>query len=451
MQQHIKFLVVEDEIPWSLEVTSKIRGYFEERLGINPSRIRPASAYDGDQGNQQLTQGRFDLVTLDMNLGEGASRSKISGLDLLAEIAEGNRAYFVIIITGAVNDPKLEQLYGKDAAALMRYGAINEAIKQLPAERVRILHKPAKKTVAEAAEELTPHLYSALDQYCAVSLERNIFRPLPGHSTLWEVRYNGGPRLTIPRIQPFEMIRSALAQPNQEMKIIQLVQAIAHNSGKAGAVRSDDSLPQISHLEEDDEDAPDWTELAGMSVPDHSPVDTDEGTITLEVLLGGLLQTQRQGLPISDTVKFYAEHYGIGPLLLLPTKAREYSRNRVKAEELFALEDAAEKLTALYAILVPLLKPYRDRYQLKEDKRTPPKKHGVSTGKTRVAWGNDTPELRLARAHWKRARAALRKYPALKDFVHHIETCVARGLTDKGHIHYLPTDGSELTPFWLTQ
>jgi hypothetical protein len=48
------------------------------------------------------------------------------------------------------------------------------------------------------------------------------------------------------------------------------------------------------------------------------------------------------------------------------------------------------------------------------------------------------------------ARAALRKYPTLNPFVLHIEECVDRGLTAKGHIHYLPTHGSEFTPFWLT-
>lgn len=451
MQQHVRFLVVEDEKPWSQALSSKIRYYFEEKLRFNSSRIRSASAYDGDQGNQQLSQGRFDLVTLDMNLGEGASRSKISGLDLLGEIAVGNRAYFVIIITAAVNDPRLEQLYGKEAAGLMRYGALNEAIKRLPAERVRILHKPAKKNVAEAAEELTPHLFSALDQYCAVSLERNIFRPLPGHRTLWEVRYNGGPRLTIPRIQPFEMIRSALAQPNREMKIIQLVQAIAHSSGKAGAIHSNDAPPAVTRRGPDDEDCADWAESAAMSVPDHSPVETDEGAITLEVLIGGLLLTQRRGLSLSEAVKAFADEYDIGPLLLLPAKIREYSRNRPKAEEEFAMEKADEKLAELYDLLVPILKPYRKRYEAEAEKRKTQKQLGVATGKTRVARGHDTPELRLARAHWKRARTALRKYPALKEFVGHIEACVERGLTAKGHIHYLPTDGSELTPFWLTE
>lgn len=186
-----------------------------------------------------------------------------------------------------------------------------------------------------------------------------------------------------------------------------------------------------------------------MSTPDHSPVDTDEGTVTLEVLVGALLLTQRQSLSISDTMKAFKHEYGIGPLLLLPAKIREYSKNRQRAEQEFGIAKADEKLAELYDILVPILKPYRNHYEMEAGEGKMKEKN--TTKKTRVARGHDTPELRLARAHWKRARAALCKYPALKEFVIHIEGCVERGLTAKGHIHYLPTDGSELTPFWLTE
>jgi DNA-binding NtrC family response regulator len=207
MQDHIKYLIVEDRADWSKALNREVADYFSEMRGLAKQRIKPSTAYDGDQANDQLRDGAFDLVTLDMNLGEGASRSKISGLDVLAQIARNNSAYFVLIITGAVNDPALEKLYGREAASLMRYGALNEAVKCLPAERVRILNKPGDAKVADAMEKIRTQLHSALDQYCNVSLERNIFRPDPRFKGKgrgpWQVRYNGGERLAIPHINGF--------------------------------------------------------------------------------------------------------------------------------------------------------------------------------------------------------------------------------------------------------
>lgn len=474
MQQHVKYLVVEDEPKWSAALTEAVRTYFEDEIGLYKARILDDSALNGDQGLQRLKAGTYDLVTLDMNLGAGGSKSKISGLDLLGRIADGNRAFFVIIVTGAVNDPSLERIYGKEAAALMRYGALNEAVKKLPAERVRILHKPDATGAADAMEKLLPHLHSALDQYRSVSLERNVFRPYPRSKSLWEVRYNGGPRMTIPAREPFELIRSALAQPNREMKVIQLVQAIAQSSGKGGAIKPQDSQASMSRRnagEAKDLNSPDaqgtemadrdsagaeteygsgldFRDLEKMESPDHVPVDTKEGTITLEVLIGALLMARRQRYPLQPVIDAFVDQYGEGPLLLLPGKIKHYAGRPQRAEEEFQIDSASGRLAELNVELNPIIAPLRESVEAA-------KKAGVApTGKskkTRVSTGHDSKELQNARAHWKRARKYLRDHEELEEFVAHIEKCVERGITAKGHIHYMPADGSEFPPFWLTE
>ena len=99
MQNHVKYLVIEDVIEWANNVGAAVRDYFESKQGFVKARIREVSAYDATQADQRISEGGWDLVMLDMNLGAGAGKSRISGLDLLGEIAAGNKAYFVIIVT----------------------------------------------------------------------------------------------------------------------------------------------------------------------------------------------------------------------------------------------------------------------------------------------------------------------------------------------------------------
>jgi len=294
-------------------------------------------------------------------------------------------------------------------------------------------------------DELLPHLHSALDQYCSVSLERNIFRPFPGGDSLWEVRFNGGPRLTIPASETFELIRSALAQPNREMKVIQLIQAIAQSSGKLGAIEPRSVQSAVSSHAVDDESGLDFNDAAQMETPDHAPVDMKEGTITLEVLIGALLLGRQQSLPLGEIIAQFAAQYGHGPLLLLPGKIKHYAGRPQRAEEEFQIDNAARSLEELYVELKPLVEQLRPTG--KEDLAAEKSKKRSTV---RVSTGKDCKELQLARAHWKRARKYLSKFSLLTDFVAHIEKCVDRGFTAKGNIHYAPSD-TEFPPFWLTE
>jgi DNA-binding response OmpR family regulator len=467
MQNHVKYLVVDDVPEWAEAIGNTVRGYFENRCDFAKSRIRDYSAFDPKQADQLISDGGWDLVTLDMNLGEAAAKSKISGLDLLGEIAAGKKAYFVIIVTGAVNDPTLEKVYGKETAALLRFGALNEAVKQMPASRVRILHKPEGLEPGEAMKTLRPHLESALDQYCSVSRERNIFRPLPGDPGLWEVCYNGGSRITLAHIEAFKLIRSALAQPNRALKVIQLIQALADSSGKTATILPSENkavahrkgardMEYRGHQSDDvsGADGLDWSEMDGFSTSGHSPVDTNEGAIGMETLLGGLLLAQSKRLDLRVVLSNYADSFGENTLLALPSVAARWAKRGDAADQEFGMEEAPAKLMRMAEQLKPLLLPIREKWE-KE------RKENLATGansskkpskkKIRVARGVDTAELGLARAHWKRFKASIARRPALGEFHEHMIQWVDRSPTAKGHFHYRSPDGSHLCPFWLTE
>jgi hypothetical protein len=465
MQNHVKYLVVENEPDWSAAITEGVKSFFLEKRRFTKARVKNFTAYDAKQASPLIEQGGWDLVMLDLNLAEKGGKSRISGLDLLGEIAKENRAYFVIIITGAVTDSTLEKFYGKDAAALLRFGALNEAVRMLPASRVRILHKPTAANVKTAFNELRPHLESALDQYCAVSLERNIFRPLPGDTKLWEVCFNGGTRLTLKHEEPFKMIRSALAQPNRELKVIQLVQALAQSSGMTGAIRQEEPAPEASKRDsteledkstlESVTDGIDWSEMEGYGTISGTPVATNEGAISIETLIGGLLLAQQQNSDLGQTIDKLRSIFGEEVLLSLPAKADTWAAKGQQACAQFGVDDAPAELRELARSLRSLLAPIRDRWvkeralssastQVATDKRR-------ASGRIRVAKGTDTPELVLARQHWKRFKTTIKKHPSLVDFLDHMIQWVDRSPTAKGHLFYRPPGGGELCPFWLTE
>jgi CheY-like chemotaxis protein len=471
MQDHLKYLVVDDVTDWADELSQAVESYFVDERRFAKARVRGFTAYNATQADSQIAAGGWDLVLLDMNLGDGSgrkgARERISGLDLLGDIARGNRAYFVIIVTGAVTDPDLEKFYGRDTAALLRFGAMNEAVKRMPASRIRILHKPDAKSVCEAVEILRQQIHSALDQYCSVSLERNMFRALPGDPDLLEICFNGGPRLTVPFEAPFRTIQSALAQPNRMLKVTELIQRLAHTSGKSGAVvlpDADAAMPKKRALEseyrghQDDEvssaDGLDWEEMDGFGVSGalHEPADTSEGTIPVETLIGGLLVASQRGLDLGEAVKGIVTGMGVDEAVLLsiPRVAAEWARDGQAASAEFGIEHASEALSNLIRELKPLLKPIKQRWL---EKKRAPKGDAPKRGKeaVRVTVAADTREMELARQHWKRFKAKTKARPALAAFYDHIIAWIPRDPTARGHLYYRPPGGGEFCPFWLTE
>jgi len=467
MQDHLKFLVVEDHPAWSEGIASAVRDYFQDRCGFSRARVRDFSAMTARQADQLISEGGWDLVMLDMNLGEGAGAGKISGLDLLGEIAAGNKAYFVIIVTGAVNDPTLEKVYGPETAAILRFGAMNEAVRKMPAARVRILHKPPTEDPTAALETLRPQLESALEQYCSVSLERNVFRPLPGDPGLWEMCYNGGPRLTLKHAEPFQLIRSALSQPNRALKVIQLVQALAHSSGKAGAVIPEDraskahlhgtaELEYRGHQEDvvDGVDGLDWSEMSGYSILGGTPVDTDEGSVPVECLIGALLMARSRSLDLERILDEFEASFGIGVLLSLPAISAKCAEDGEKACRDFNSDDAPANLMALSQSLKVALAPRRERWLQEREAlavASPTSGKRPKSGKIRVSKGTESAELVLARQHWQRFKKILAARPALAEFREHMIQWIDRSPTAKGHLHYRPPGGDDLCPFWWTE
>lgn len=477
MQDHLKFLSVDDMTEWADQIKEAVEEYFVDEKRFASARVRGKTAYTASQADALIADGGWDLVLLDMNLGEGSERKgaqeRISGLDLLADIARSNRAYFVIIVTGAVTDPTLEKVYGKETAELLRLGAMNEAIKRMPASRIRILHKPDATSIKKAVETLKPQIHSALDQYCSVSLERNIFRALPGDPDLLEICYNGGPRLTLPFEAPFRTIQSALAQPNRMLKVTELIQRIAHSSGKAGAVvlpeatdtgsssagksrKQDDTTEYRGHQDDQvsSEDGLDWGEMDGFSVSVGvgGPVPTDDGAIPIEVLIGGLLMAHQKGLSLTETIKGFqdmgiAEEVALG----IPRAAMEWARKGTDANAQFGIDHASEALANLVRDLKPVLEPIKKCWLANKQPDGKPKPKGPKETSIRVALREDTAEMQLARAHWKRFKTKIKARPALKEFDAHMTQWIDRSPTARGHLYYRPPGGGEFCPFWLTE
>jgi hypothetical protein len=473
MQDHLKYLVVDDIQEWADHLKVAVEEYFVDEKRFAKARVRGRTAYNAAQADDQIADGGWDLVLLDMNLDEGSkragARSRISGLDLLGDIARGNRAYFVIIVTGAVTDEKLDRVYDPETAALLRFGAMNEAVKMMPASRVRILHKPEGKSVAAAVEQLSPQLHSALDQYCSVSLERNLFRALPGDPKLLEVCFNGGPRLTLPFEAPFRTIQSALAQPGRMLRVTELIQRVAHSSGQAGAVvltepsehaprtagktrRQGESTEYRGVQDHDDseEHTVDWSEKDGFGLLSlGSPVDLKDGAIPIETLIGGLLDTIKLRESISG---YIGELVNMGvdeiALLSIPKIAAEWACKGDQAREVFGGHNVSERLMEAVKAIKPHLAPIKEKWLGMENAKKPGGK--VKKG-IRVALRQDTDEMVLARQHWSRFKAKIKARPALKAFYDHMTDWIDRSPTARGHLYYRPPGGGEFYPFWNTQ
>lgn len=479
MQDHLKFLSVDDVTEWADQLKIVVEEYFVNQKRFARARVRGKTAYNASQADALIADGGWDLVLLDMNLGDGSERKgaceRISGLDLLGDIARGNRAYFVIIVTGAVTDMTLDEFYGRDTAELLRLGAMNEAVKQMPAARVRILHKPDANSVREAVESLKLHLHSALDQYCSVSLERNIFRALPKDPDLLEICFNGGPRLTLPFDAPFKTIQSALAQPNRMLKVTELIQRLAQSSGKAGAVMLPESSASESrsvsktkktvvstdyrgHQDDDVSGAEglDWEAMEGFGISGalYGPADTSEGTIPIETLIGGLLAAAHRGLDLGQAVHGITE-MGVDEAVMLsiPRIASEWAKEgEKKASAEFGIDDATERLMNLVRDLKPVLEPIKQRWLTKKNGGNNPESNATRGKKgVRVTIGTDTREMELARQHWSRFKKKIKARPALENFYDHMIAWIPRDPTAKGHLYYRPPGGGEFCPFWLTE
>lgn len=477
MQQHVKYLVVEDEEDWRKGLARELDRYFRERCHLDDERIISDTAADADQANTRLKNlRRVDLVTLDMRLDNPHSKSKVSGLQLLGKIAERNQAFFVIIITGAINDPGLETVYGEHAA-LIRYGLMNEAVKLLPAARVRILHKPRNNNVAAALRALRPYLHSALDQYRSVSRERYIFRPFvrrKGKDTLWQFCFDGGDVAIASEVQGFEIYRSALHQPNREMKIIALLRAIAAGSGAQPAVprlegayaiepaestgtpSESTSKPPGVRSKPDPRTAKqslDPKDLEKMTVLEGIPSDVS-GDIEPELIIRLLLQTRRSGGDMKRILDATAAEYGSWIVRSVPPRIRYYLawEHRTKADNEFNGTIGYDQKThiSLEEVLNEV-EPLIQRLELRDAAQTASAaKSEDGSEKAKVRSGTDTKELERARTQRVRAMDELRKL-GLDDMVAHFKRHMKEGEELKGRICYKFDKEDDFPPFWLTE
>jgi hypothetical protein len=263
--------------------------------------------------------------------------------------------------------------------------------------------------------------------------------------------------MTIEHIEAFKLIRSALAQPNRALKVIQLIHALARSSGRHGATLLPKEEPPSpkkgatrgeSREDQGRDQLPDllgWEELGGFGITEGPPIDTGEGTITMETLISACLLAQQQKLDFQTLVDSYVESYGEPVVVSLVGRAAAWAARGEKAKNEFGRNNAPAELKSLVHTLKPLVAPMREKW-LAERGKTKPR-----ASKQRVARGVDTPEFALARAHWSRFKKAINKRPSLADFYEHMVQWVDRSPTVKGHFHYRPPNGDQRCPFWLTE
>jgi hypothetical protein len=62
MQDHVRYLVIDDVPQWATAIGSAVRNYFEcpNRCGFSRARVKESSAYDPKQADQQISVGGWE-------------------------------------------------------------------------------------------------------------------------------------------------------------------------------------------------------------------------------------------------------------------------------------------------------------------------------------------------------------------------------------------------------
>ena len=409
MQDHINYLVIEDKSEWRDAIDQFVRKYFSKNCDFKPDRIHSTRLDNARDADETISSGKWDLVTLDLSLGEKAGAGKISGLDLLAQIAAGNRAFFVIIITGAYSDPDLEKIYGRERGMLMKIGAMNEAVKLIPEERVRILNKPAEIEFEKAFGYMESHLHEALDQYCDASRERNIFRRIDDETKRWEIRFNGGKRVHFKHTPGFSLIQNLLVRPGQELNAIKTMIELGRHSGLNGPLPLDLDLTSFKDDKIGKRDtaitalgnsAISASDMQGGGIGVKTMIPTGKMEYSIDDVIQGLLHASRYDKSLDNYMQNALKEFGVHTIRQIPDRISEWiGRGSELCEINFNCDEAVGELIELSKKIRPIIDSFKDSKE---------------KGKMRVARGFDCRELMNSRQYISRFRKLIREAEGLE-------------------------------------
>lgn len=186
MSESVRILIVEDEVEWSDYLDNRFRQLFETELNAHATIERALDAQKALQliGKIKETGAEpYDLVSLDVFLGEAEAKRGVTGMRVLEEINAANAAWMVAMLTG-IEGRNRRGRGDSDAEDLVR--EIQEdlrarARKNFPPERLVALEKPTQKLRQENTTEmhvLEKRLKQVVLIYDQLSKTRNIFREL---------------------------------------------------------------------------------------------------------------------------------------------------------------------------------------------------------------------------------------------------------------------------------
>ncbi|MEM6915236.1 MAG: hypothetical protein AAF491_01625 [Verrucomicrobiota bacterium] len=233
----IRLLIVEDDGEMLSELRQLYRRTFADQ-GVKNIEIDEARTSTEARSFAKAARGRpYDLVSLDVNLGEAES----TGLDVLASLRRFGSAWAVALLTGLETDPTLDATFGLEKAEAHRKNFRILAEKTFSHERLRIFEKPSSSLPPEqAARLLADRIVQITMFYDLISRTRYIFRPIDISGELrlptkkkdrdnaakrarvktvsvhWQIRFDCGEIRTLPDRAGLKTLHHILSLPRHE-------------------------------------------------------------------------------------------------------------------------------------------------------------------------------------------------------------------------------------------
>jgi len=175
IEKKIRMLIVEDET----ELFSTLKKLYRDAFaahGFTSITIEEAkTAGEADELARQAKSNPYDLVSLDVNLGD----SDYTGLDVLATLKRFRSAWMVSLLTGVETDKSADHTMGQEKAENLRKQLRRDAYSSFPAERLIVVEKPSITLPSEEYDLLLENRISQIALiYEEIARLRYIFRPI---------------------------------------------------------------------------------------------------------------------------------------------------------------------------------------------------------------------------------------------------------------------------------
>jgi CheY-like chemotaxis protein len=263
----IRMLIVEDDTKLSAQLKTLYREAFTAQ-GFDSVTIEQAESVEEARKLSRGAESKpYDLVSLDVNLGERAA----TGLDVLSSLKRFQSAWMVSLLTGVEMDVSADATLGKVKAEQLRKQLRRDAYSRFPAERLLVVEKPAPSLDAgEATRLLGNRIRQIALIYEEIGRLRYIFRPIEvvslervtvpkgqkakqkfieTESLQWQVRFDCGDLRTIPNRTGYKTLHHLLSMGRDESLPAEQALAIEPKIEKLDTAPSADGDPVAAYFE----------------------------------------------------------------------------------------------------------------------------------------------------------------------------------------------------------